>query len=214
MPVFRLSVAVAKTAPGTEILLSATTRGPSTQLPSRVYRAATPSPSPCHWSPREPANSNQITTPIGHRFSPDQTITVHDPRHPMYGRTFPLVDITHHSQLGRCCVVWLQLYVERFIPVQATNLAFDLNDISPSPLSIAAVEQLLRVFQDIQRAHQGVSRDASLSRPNCTPSQAWRSDCSPSAIKSPVSRPATARPTGAHPHGTTVDGSSAKPTPN
>jgi len=79
----------------------------------------------------------------------------------MYGRTFPLVAITHHAQLGRCCVVWLQPHVERFIPVQATNLAFDPNAISPSPLSLAAVEHLLRVFQDIQHAHQGVSRDAS-----------------------------------------------------
>jgi len=36
-------------------------------------------------------------------------------------------------------------------------LAFDPTDISPSPLSLAAVEQLLRVFQDIQHAQQGVN---------------------------------------------------------
>jgi hypothetical protein len=189
-------------------------RDPSGPRPWRASAAASAWPSPCHASAPAERNPNQVTTPIGHRSSADQTITVLDPRHPMYGRTFPLVAITHHSQLGRCCVVWLQPHVERFIPVQATNLAFDPNAISPSPLSIAAVEHLLRVFQDIQHAHQGVSRDASPYCPNGTPSHVRRPDCSPSAVEPPVSRPATACPTGAHPCGTTVDGSSAEPTPN
>ena len=101
----------------------------------------------------------------------------------MYERTFPLVAITHHSQLGRCCVVWLQPHVERFIPVQAANWAFDPNAISPSPLSIVAVEHLLRVLQDIQHAHQGVSRDASPYCPNSTPSHARRPDWGRRAIR-------------------------------
>src|SRR5262245_11331075 len=96
---------------------------------------------PCHGWAREPADPNKVTTPIGTRFSADQTITVLDPRHPLCGRTLPLVALTHHAQLGRCCVVWLQPHVERFIPIQATNLAFDPNDLSLSPLSLAAVEQ-------------------------------------------------------------------------
>src|SRR4030095_5231174 len=73
---------------------------------------------------------NQITTPIGHRFSSDQTITVLDPRHPLCGQTLPLVAITHHTQLGRCWVVWLRRHVERLITVQATNWAFDPTDIN------------------------------------------------------------------------------------
>src|SRR5215813_13853284 len=152
--------------------------------------------------------------PIGHRFSPDQTITVLDPRHPLCGQTLPLVTFTHHAQLGRCCVVWLRPYVERLIPVHATYLAFDPTDLSPSPLSLAAVEQLLRVFHDIQHANQGVSRDASPSRPSCTPTQARRPDCASSAVEPPVSRPTTARPTGAHRRRTTVAGPSAQPTPH
>ena len=157
------------------------------------------------------ADPNQVTTPIGHRFSPDQTITILDPRHPLCGRTLPLVAITHHAQLGRCCVVWLRPHVERFIPVQATNLAFDPNNMNPSPLSLAAVEQLLRVFQDIQHAQQGVSRDASPSRPSRTASHARRPDCAPSAVEPPVRRPATAGPPGAHRHCPTGAGPSAEP---
>ncbi len=176
--------------------------------------AATFSPSHNRWWLRGAANPNQITTPVGHRFSSDQTITVLDPRHPLCGQTLPLVAITHHTQLGRCCVVWLRPHVERLVPVQATTLEFDPNDMSPSPLSLAAVEQLLRVFQDIQHAHQGVSRDASPSRSSRTPTQARRPDCAPSAVEPPVSRPATARPTGSHRRCTTVDGPPAESTSN
>jgi hypothetical protein len=88
--------------------------------------------------------------------------------------------------------------------------------MSPSPLSLAAVEQLLRVFQDIQHAHQGVSRDASPSRSSRTrtSTQARRPDCAPSAVEPPVSRPATARPTGSHRRCTTVDGPPAESTSN
>ena len=188
----------------------------SSPPPSLACTAAIAGPSPCREALRQRANPNQITTPIGHRFSSDQTITVLDPRHPLCGQTLPLVAITHHTQLGRCCVVWLRPHVERLVPVQATNLAFDPTDISPSPLSLAAVEQLLRVFQDIQHAQQGVSRDASPSRSSRTRTspQARRPDCAPSAVEPPVSRPATARPTGSHRRYTTVDGPPAESTSN
>jgi len=205
-------LAVATAAPDTARPLSGSRHDRSTRRPSLAYRGAIASRSPCPWWAGAGGDPNQVTTPIGHRFSPDQTITVLDPRHPLCGRTLPLVAITHHAQLGRCCVVWLRPHVERFIPVQATNLAFDPNDIRPSPLSLAAVEQLLRVFQDLQHAQQGVSRDASLSRPSCTASPARRPDCPPSAVEPPVSRPATACPTGAHWHCPTGAGPSAEPT--
>src|SRR4029453_6388567 len=108
--------------------------------------AASAWPSLCHASAQPGADPNQVTTPIGHRFSVDQTITVLDPRHPLCGRPLPLVAITHHSQLSRCCVVGPRCHVERFIPVQATNLECDPRAISLSPLSLAAVEPLLGVF--------------------------------------------------------------------
>jgi len=206
---------VATAAPERAGFLSATTRGQSLRLPSPACMVAIAWPSPSRWSVPAGADPNQVTTPIGHRFSVDQTITVLDPRHPLCGRTLPLVAITHHSQLGRCCVVWLRPHVERFIPVQATNLEFDPRAISLSPLSLAAVEQLLGVFQDIQHANQGVSRDASPPRPSRTASQARRPDCASSAVEPPISQPATARPTGAHRRGPTVDhDSSAELTPN
>ena len=100
------------------------------------------------------ANLNHVTTPVGHSVAPEQTITVIDPRHPLCGRTLTLVAMTHHATLGRCCVVWLRPHIERLVPVRATNLEFDPNDLSPSPLSLAAVEQLLRVVHDIEHASE------------------------------------------------------------
>ena len=82
--------------------------------------------------PRAWANLNQETTPLGQSVSPEQTITVLDPRHPLCGQTFPLVAMTYDARFGRCCVVWLRPYEERLIPLQATHLAFDPNDIASS----------------------------------------------------------------------------------
>src|SRR5262245_51633130 len=57
-------------------------------------------------------------------------------RHVLLPREFLPQSEINSTQLGRCCVVWLRPHVERLVPVQATNLAFDPTDISPSPLSL------------------------------------------------------------------------------
>jgi hypothetical protein len=119
--------------------------------------------------------------------------------------------MTHHTELGRCCVVWLRPQVARLIPVQATNLEFDPNDISPSPLSLTAVEQLLRVFDDIQHASKGVNRDASAPCPSGATTQARQSDCSPAALGLLVCKPATARPEGTDRRRATAAHPSAQP---
>src|SRR5262249_61133035 len=54
-PFLRPPAVGATVAPETAALLAASTHGPSIRPPSPVYTAATPSPSPCHWSPRERA---------------------------------------------------------------------------------------------------------------------------------------------------------------
>src|SRR5262249_43553093 len=136
-------LAAAMAARGTGALRAASTRDPSVRPPSRACRAATSWRSPCPWSGQAAANPNQITTPIGHRFSPEQTITVLDPRHHLYGQTLPLVALTHHTQLGRCCVVWLQPHGERLVPVRATTLAFLPPHLNPSPFSIPALYPFL-----------------------------------------------------------------------
>jgi DNA invertase Pin-like site-specific DNA recombinase len=63
--------------------------------------------------------------------------------------------ITQKPYLGRCCVVWIHPYVERHVPVSATNLEFDPNALSPIPLSIASVRQLPHVFTHVMRSSIG-----------------------------------------------------------
>jgi hypothetical protein len=83
-------------------------------------------------------------------------MTVFDPRHPFCGQSFPLVGMTYDARSGQCCVAWLQPHEQRLIPRPATHVAFDPADIPASPLSLVAVEQLLRVVRDMQHARQGV----------------------------------------------------------
>ena len=84
-----------------------------------------------------------------------------DPRHPLCGRTLPLVGITQKSYLGRCCVVWIRPHVERNVPVSATDLEFNPNELSPVPLSLASIQQLVRVFDQVTRAREGGEVDGT-----------------------------------------------------
>lgn len=119
--------------------------------------------------------------------------------------------MTHQAALGHCCVVGLRPQVERLVPVRATNLAFDPNDLSPSPLSLTAVEQLLRVVHDIEHARRGVHSDARPARPSGTVTRARQPDCPPPALGVPVQEPATARTNRADPRRTTCGRVSATP---
>ena len=160
-------------------------------------------------APPASGNLNQETTPLEQSVSPEQTITVLDPRHPLCGQTFPLVAMTYDARFGRCCVVWLRPHEERLIPLQATHLAFDPNDIASSPLSLAAVKQLLRVVHDIHHARQGGSRNASPPHPCGAPVPKRRPDCSPSTVAPPLQRPTTTRATGVDQCRETLGGSPA-----
>ena len=152
------------------------------------------------------ANLNQFTTPIGATFAPEQTVTVVDPRHPLCGRTLPLVGITQKPYLGRCCVVWIHPHVERHVPVSATDLEFDPNQLSPLPLSIASVRQLLHVFHQVWRASQGAEADGIPTEcartvtdaDHCTPGMG-PSDFGAAASSAPGSGPRLRRTTEATP---------------
>ena len=93
-------------------------------------------------------------------------MTIIDPSHPLCGRTLPLIGITNKRYLGRCCVVWIRQDVERYVPVSATDLEFDPHQVSPVPLSVAGVEALLRVFEQIQHSRRGDSTNAIPTQPH------------------------------------------------
>ena len=76
-------------------------------------------------------------------------MTITDPRHPLYGRTFPLVYITNKPYSGRCCVLWLQEGMERNVPVEATDRSIEPLTIFPLPLNLSSVGQLLTTCERI-----------------------------------------------------------------
>ena len=156
-------------------------------------------------------NRNHVTTPLDHRLSTEQSITVTDPRHPLCGRTLTLIAMTYHPELGQCCVVWLRPQVVRLVPVSATHVAFDPNAISPTPLSVDAVAQLLRVVQDIHHVSQGASSDASPSCPSGTTARSRGPDCPPSTVGTSLTQSAAVRPQSPGQRRATVADPSAQP---
>jgi hypothetical protein len=53
--------------------------------------------------------------------------------------------------------------VERHVPVSATDLEFNPNELSPIALSMASIRQLVHVFNQVTRASQGEEADGSQS---------------------------------------------------
>ena len=98
---------------------------------------------------------DQLTTPIDLMVAPQEMVTVVDPRHPLFGRNLPCIGITNSSRRGRCCLVWLRPWVERHVPVSATNLQFDPQTLSPLPISVESLQQLLYEFTCMTRASKG-----------------------------------------------------------
>jgi hypothetical protein len=50
-----------------------------------------------------------------------EVVEVTDPAHPLYGLTFPLIEVANKPQLGRACAVRLTPGVVRLIPLAATD---------------------------------------------------------------------------------------------
>ena len=94
-------------------------------------------------------NPFQQNTPLGLTALPTTTVEVTDPTHPLYGLSFPLIGITVKQRLGRVCLVWLHLGIERAIPVSATKLAGEERVLSACRLSGAFLQALLHVLSSL-----------------------------------------------------------------
>ena len=100
-------------------------------------------------------NPDQFTTPIDLIVSPKETVTVVDPRHPLFGRTLPCVGISNSCHRGRCCILWIRPTVERHVPVTATDLEYDPATLYPLPISLESLQQLLQEFLLVAGARNG-----------------------------------------------------------
>jgi hypothetical protein len=76
-------------------------------------------------------------------------IRVIDPRHALYGQTFPLIEISTKQYVGRSCVVSYRPALARYIPLAATDQSPEPLVIEPFPLNLKAVQQLLTSYKKI-----------------------------------------------------------------
>ncbi len=128
--------------------------------------------------PAESGKPNQLTTPIDLIMTaPEETVTVVDPRHPLFGRTLPCLGIANSSHRGRCCIVWLRPSVERHVPVEATSLEYDPTSLYPLPISVESLRQFLQEYPLAIGGHKGEPADDAETA--CDPSPA-AGGCSPS----------------------------------
>jgi hypothetical protein len=93
---------------------------------------------------------NQENTPIESSSAAVETVTIVDPRHPLYSQTFPLLHIKNKQKLIPSCLVRLPEGVERLVPIEMTNLAPGLPDMYPLPLDVSSLQNLAKAFALIQ----------------------------------------------------------------
>ena len=92
----------------------------------------------------------QQTTHIGEpAVRTEETVTVIDPRHPLVGRTFPLINITNMPRTGSCCIVRYLDSLERSIPLRATDRSPEPIEIPRSSINLASVRQLLQKYEQL-----------------------------------------------------------------
>ena len=76
-------------------------------------------------------------------------VSIVDPRHPLYGRTFPLLHIKHQRNLILSCVVQVLPDASRLVPVDVTDLAATEPDVFPTPLALSSLHDLMQTFDHI-----------------------------------------------------------------
>jgi hypothetical protein len=121
----------------------------------------------------ERGKPDQLTTPIDLIMpAPEATVTVVDPRHPLFGRTLPCVGIANSSHRGRCCIVWIRPTVERHVPVWATNLEDHPSPLSPLPISVESLQQFVQEFLLVSGGWKG-DPTYDDSTPACLAGSVW-----------------------------------------
>jgi hypothetical protein len=136
----------------------------------------------------ESGNSTQPTTPSATTSATDETVTVVDPRHPLFGRTLRLIGITNKSYLGQCCVVWMQDGVERNVPITATDRSPEPFRLYPLPLDLSSVQRLLKAYARLRTQLAEETEDGTISQPAAAgPGQADFSNVTP--VVPPTARP-------------------------
>ncbi|WP_459903988.1 hypothetical protein, partial [Desulfosarcina cetonica] len=77
-------------------------------------------------------------------------VEVIDPTHPLYGRRFPLISVTHHPPIGPChVIVAYQKDIHKHIPISATNLSVNPIPLCQTKISFEAVSELVGLIRQL-----------------------------------------------------------------
>jgi hypothetical protein len=110
-------------------------------------------------APSAQGKPNQLNTPIDKKISQPETVTITDPRHPLYDQTFPLLHIQNKHDLVLSCQVQIIPGANRLVPVGLTDLASAPSDVFPVPLDISSLRKLVQTYQRIAAQVETEKRD-------------------------------------------------------
>ena len=79
----------------------------------------------------------------------EETVTVTDPRHPLFNQTLPLFSIVNRRDVGHCCVVLVEGISRQFVPVTATDRSAVPVTVWPVRLNLTALQQLVTTYHQI-----------------------------------------------------------------
>jgi hypothetical protein len=112
---------------------------------------------------------NRFYASKGRTLAANATVTIVDPRHPLYDQSFPLLHLKNKQELIPSCLVRLTEGVERLLPVSVTNLAVTPPVVFPLPVDLSSLHNLTQVFLRIQaqvgkECEDGSTGNAQLNR--------------------------------------------------
>jgi hypothetical protein len=115
-------------------------------------------------------------------------VTIVDPRHPLYGQTFPLLHLKNKQQLVPSCLIRLAAGAERLVPLAVTDLALSPPTIYASPLDLSSLHNLIKTFARLQAQGKCEREDADERAKNQPPPTKGRT--SGSSVADAESEPA------------------------
>src|SRR3954452_15697489 len=129
--------------------------------PPRSSPCSTRSPSRWRSSWATAATIPLLDTPIRPQNARFEQITITDPAHPLYGRTFPLVSVSGSQHgTGHAYVDDHGRAVLR-IPIKVTSLRLAVPDLPTSKLSLEAIRELVRLASHEEGIGRLISPDAA-----------------------------------------------------
>ncbi len=116
------------------------------------------------------SKTTQHNTPIN-KNDLSEKVTVIDPRHPLYGQTFSLIQIENRLDYGQCCLVERDWGQNSYLPLAVTDQSKAQWVSSSIPLSVKAIRQLVSTYTQLTEDNENGSTDSTAKTTNNDSSQ-------------------------------------------